>query len=74
MNSSSLLDRMKIYLAANCRGGSGPALASGARLLLLDEPLSALDAREMDLSVRIESITKDLGLTVLHVTHNGRRR
>jgi ABC-type Fe3+/spermidine/putrescine transport system ATPase subunit len=47
------------------------ALASGARLLLLDEPLSALDARvRMDLRYELRRITKDLGLTVIHVTHD----
>ncbi|MEM2371824.1 MAG: ABC transporter ATP-binding protein, partial [Thermofilaceae archaeon] len=47
------------------------ALASGARLLLLDEPLSALDA-VLTLEVRgeVRSLAKSLGLTVIHVTHN----
>ncbi len=47
------------------------ALASGARLLLLDEPLSALDA-VLTLEVRreVRSLAKSLGLTVIHATHN----
>ena len=47
------------------------ALASGARLLLLDEPLTALDA-VLTLEVRreVRRLAKSLGLTVIHVTHN----
>jgi ABC-type Fe3+/spermidine/putrescine transport system ATPase subunit len=46
-------------------------LASGARLLLLDEPLSALDARlRLDLRHKIRNIVKQSGLTAIHVTHD----
>jgi len=47
------------------------ALASGARVLLLDEPLTALDA-VLTLEVRreVRRLAKSLGLTVVHVTHN----
>ncbi|MEM1764322.1 MAG: ABC transporter ATP-binding protein [Thermofilaceae archaeon] len=47
------------------------ALASGARLLLLDEPLTALDA-VLTLEVRreVRRVAKSLGLTVIYVTHN----
>jgi len=46
-------------------------LATGAKLLLLDEPLSALDAR-LRLEVRNElaKIAEELNLTVIHVTHD----
>jgi len=46
-------------------------LATGAKLLLLDEPLSALDAR-LRLEVRNElaRIAEELDLTVIHVTHD----
>ncbi|MEM2585079.1 MAG: ABC transporter ATP-binding protein, partial [Thermoproteota archaeon] len=46
-------------------------LATGAKLLLLDEPLGALDAR-LRLEVRNElaRIAEELGLTVIHVTHD----
>lgn len=46
-------------------------LATGAKLLLLDEPLGALDAR-LRLEVRNEliRIAKELDLTVIHVTHD----
>ena len=47
------------------------ALASGSRILMLDEPLSALDARvRMELRYVIRRIVKRLGITVLHVTHD----
>jgi len=46
-------------------------LASGARLLLLDEPLGALDARlRIELRYQLRRLAKDLGLTVVHVTHD----
>lgn len=47
------------------------ALSSGSKILMLDEPMSALDARvRMDLRYEIRRIVKKLGLTVLHVTHD----
>lgn len=46
-------------------------LASGAKLLLLDEPLSAIDARlRLDLRHKIREIVKQTGLTAIHVTHD----
>ena len=71
-----LLDRMNMF-PGELSGGEqqkvslARALASGAKLLLLDEPLSALDARvRMDLRYELRRLTKDLGLTVIHVTHD----
>jgi len=47
------------------------ALASGSTLLLFDEPFGALDAKvRMELRYEIKRMTTDLGLTVLHVTHD----
>ena len=47
------------------------ALASGSKLLLLDEPLGALDARiRTDLRYEIRKLVKDLQLTAIHVTHD----
>jgi ABC-type Fe3+/spermidine/putrescine transport system ATPase subunit len=47
------------------------ALASQAKLLILDEPLSALDARvRVDLRYELRRLVKDLGLTAIHVTHD----
>ena len=46
-------------------------LASGARLLLLDEPLGALDARlRLDLRHKLRQLVKESGLTAIHVTHD----
>jgi ABC-type Fe3+/spermidine/putrescine transport system ATPase subunit len=47
------------------------ALAAGAKLLLLDEPLGHLDAKVRDeLRYEIRRMAKDLGLTAIHVTHD----
>jgi ABC-type Fe3+/spermidine/putrescine transport system ATPase subunit len=47
------------------------ALASGAKLLLLDEPLSLLDLKvRSELRYELRRIVKDLGLTAIHVTHD----
>ncbi|MGA2768857.1 MAG: ABC transporter ATP-binding protein [Candidatus Bathyarchaeia archaeon] len=47
------------------------ALAAGAKLLLLDEPLGQLDAKvRNDLRYEIRRMAKDLGLTAIHVTHD----
>lgn len=47
------------------------ALTSGARLLLLDEPLGSLDAKiRTELRYELRRLVKDLGLTAIHVTHD----
>jgi ABC-type Fe3+/spermidine/putrescine transport system ATPase subunit len=47
------------------------ALANRASLLLLDEPLSALDARvRVELRYTLRRLVKDLKLTAIHVTHD----
>lgn len=47
------------------------ALAAGANLLLLDEPLGALDAKiRFELRYELRKLVKDLGLTAIHVTHD----
>ena len=47
------------------------ALATGAKLLLLDEPLSSLDARvRISLRAEVRKIVKQLKITAIHVTHD----
>jgi len=47
------------------------ALASGSKMLMLDEPFSALDARvRVELRYEIRRLVKKLGITVLHITHD----
>jgi ABC-type Fe3+/spermidine/putrescine transport system ATPase subunit len=46
-------------------------LASGAKLLLLDEPLGALDVRlRLELRGELRKLAKESGFTVIHVTHD----
>jgi ABC-type Fe3+/spermidine/putrescine transport system ATPase subunit len=46
-------------------------IASGARILLLDEPLGALDARlRVDLRAQLRKLVKNQRLTTIHVTHD----
>jgi len=47
------------------------ALTAGAKLLLLDEPLGALDAKiRNELRYELRKFVKDLELTGIHVTHD----
>ncbi len=47
------------------------ALTSGSTLLLLDEPLGALDLKVRTvLRYELRRLVKDLGLTAIHVTHD----
>src|SRR5512136_132831 len=47
------------------------ALAAGAKILLLDEPLGQLDAKvRNEIRYEIRRMAKDLNLTAIHVTHD----
>jgi len=53
------------------RVAAARALSAGAKLLLLDEPLGALDAKiRLELRYEIRRLAKDLELTAIHVTHD----
>ncbi|MFQ6106621.1 MAG: ABC transporter ATP-binding protein [Thermoplasmata archaeon] len=61
----------ELSTGAQQKAGLARALASQAKLLILDEPLSALDARvRVELRYELRRLVKDLGLTAIHVTHD----
>jgi ABC-type Fe3+/spermidine/putrescine transport system ATPase subunit len=69
----ALLDRMPAALSGGQqqRVVLARALVIEPRLLLMDEPLSNLDARlRRDMRALIRRIQKDLGITTLYVTHD----
>lgn len=78
----SLLDLVRLTSRANSyprelsggmqqRCALARAIATSPDVLLLDEPLRALDARlRIDLRRELKSLARTLGLTVVHVTHD----
>ncbi len=67
----------KTYYPAQLSGGQqqrvalGRAIAIKPKVLLLDEPLSALDAKiRVKLRTVIKRLQKDLGITMIYVTHD----
>ena len=70
----ALLDRWPRTLSGGeaRRVAIGRALLSGPRFLLMDEPLSSLDApRRDEIMTVIERIRDELKLPILYVTHDG---
>jgi len=76
LDMMGLEDRSSAY-PIELSGGAGQktavarAVSSGSTLLILDEPLGALDAKvRSDLRYRLRELVKDLNLTAIHVTHD----
>lgn len=68
-----LLDRKVQGLSGgeSQRVALGRALSFGPRVLLLDEPLSALDAETRGIAQQLlKEVNQKTGVTVLHVTHS----
>jgi ABC-type sugar transport system ATPase subunit len=68
-----LLDRLPQDLSGGERQrvALGRALAAEPKLLILDEPLSALDEElRDDLATLLRRVQREHGITVLHVTHS----
>ena len=80
--TSAMMERLGLLqhqqrLPLNLSGGEkqrvalGRALVTEPRILLLDEPLSALDENlRSDLAKQLKRVQKDLGGTFLHVCHS----
>lgn len=71
------LEKLAMRSAAELSGGElqkvilARALAQQPRVLLLDEPINHLDpANQLEVMSLLHSVTRDLGITTLVVTHN----
>ncbi|TWT52623.1 Sulfate/thiosulfate import ATP-binding protein CysA [Rubripirellula amarantea] len=72
---SHLLDRYPDRLSGGelRRVAIAKAVAQNRQVLLLDEPLAALDATaSAELEIDLVKLHRECGMTVIHVTHDGR--
>ena len=71
-----LLEQKKLYPRSLSGGAQqktalARALATREKLLILDEPISALDYKvRVSLRYEIHGLVKELGLTAIHITHD----
>lgn len=77
MTSRARLEGMEDKMPRELSGGAqqkvgiARALASESKIVIFDEPLSALDARvRVSLRYELRRYVKELGLTAVHVTHD----
>jgi len=70
---TALLDRLPYHLSGGERQrvALGRALAAQPKVLLLDEPLSAIDEElRDDLAALLRRVQREHGVTALHITHS----
>ncbi len=73
LDITALLDRLPAHLSGGERQrvALGRALAAKPKVLVLDEPLSALDEElRDDLAALLRRVQREHGVTALHITHS----
>lgn len=73
LDITALLDRLPQHLSGGERQrvALGRALAANPKVLVLDEPLSALDEElRDDLAALLRRVQREHGITALHITHS----
>lgn len=69
--SGGSVDQYQAQLSGGLSGGIGQSHCDRAKVLLLDEPLSAIDAKlRHSLQIEIRRIQKEFNMTTIFVTHD----